>query len=51
VNNKANGMGIYKNMKGARYEGQWKDDQQHGQGTEEWPEGAQFEGQYVKSKK
>ena len=33
-------------MKGARYEGGWKDDQQHGYGVEEWVEGAKYSGDY-----
>jgi hypothetical protein len=27
-------------MDGARYEGDWKDDKQHGYGIESWPDGA-----------
>ena len=27
LNNKANGFGIYTNLKGAKYEGNWKEDQ------------------------
>jgi len=26
LNNKANGLGVYTNIKGARYEGMWKED-------------------------
>ena len=28
---------------GARYEGEWKQDLQHGQGVEVWPDGAKYE--------
>lgn len=28
---------------GARYEGEWKNDLQHGQGVEVWPDGAKYE--------
>ena len=36
VNSKANGFGVYINSRGARYEGYWKDDLQHGEGVETW---------------
>ena len=32
---------------GAKYEGYWEEDKQHGQGLETWPDGARYEGQYV----
>ena len=31
-NNKKNGKGIYKEANGNFYEGEWKDDQQNGEG-------------------
>ena len=34
-----------------RYEGDWIDDQQHGFGTETWPDGAVYKGCYVKGMK
>ena len=42
---------MYTNAKGSRYEGLWKEDQQHGQGYETWPEGASYKGEYFESKK
>lgn len=33
----ANGIGKYVHNEGAVYEGQWKDDMQHGVGVESWP--------------
>jgi hypothetical protein len=29
-NDKANGQGVFKDLKGGCYEGNWKDDKQHG---------------------
>lgn len=34
-----------------RYEGNWKDDRQHGFGKEVWPDGAKFEGDYLEGLK
>ena len=33
-------FGEYTHTDGAKYEGYWVDDKQHGQGKEEWPDGA-----------
>lgn len=38
-------------MNGARYEGQWKDDLQHGYGIETWNDGSKYEGNYLNGKK
>ena len=38
-------------MDGARYEGHWKEDKQHGEGLESWPDGASYHGDYVEGKK
>lgn len=43
-NNKANGYGIYYISYDGRYEGGWKDDYQHGVGTEIWPDGLKYVG-------
>jgi len=42
---------VYTNVQGARYEGQWKDDLQDGQGYEIRPEGGSYRGIYSKGKK
>jgi hypothetical protein len=36
---------------GAVYEGEWKDDQQHGYGVEKWVDESKYEGYYVMGKK
>lgn len=33
----ANGRGIYHHSGGAKYDGEWMDDLQNGQGVEIWP--------------
>ncbi len=38
---------MYTHISGATYEGDWKDDKQHGFGTEIWPDKAKFTGAYV----
>ena len=42
MNDKANGYGVYVHMNGARYEGMWKDDLQHGKGEESWTDGSVY---------
>lgn len=42
---------MYLHLDGAKYEGYWKDDKQHGEGYETWPDGASFRGTYVESLK
>jgi hypothetical protein len=34
---KANGKGRYIHSDGAKYDGEWYEDKQHGYGVEEWP--------------
>ena len=46
MNNKANGFGTYTTLNGARYEGEWRDDHQHGKGVEILQGGAKYDGQY-----
>lgn len=43
---RACGYGVYQHTNGALYQGQWKDDQQHGQGYEKWVDGSSFLGGY-----
>lgn len=35
----------------ASYDGQWRNDKQHGEGVELWPDGARFEGQHREGQK
>jgi hypothetical protein len=42
----ANGYGIYYHANGAKYEGEWKDDFQHGFGIEIWTDDSIFEGYF-----
>jgi hypothetical protein len=51
-NNKADGLGKYCHADGATYTGLWKEDKQDGPGGKEtWPDGSEFVGDYVNSKK
>mgnify|MGYP002628797184 CR=1 FL=1 len=43
---KANGKGVYEHISGANYDGEWKDDMQHGYGVELWNDSSRFEGYY-----
>ena len=57
----AHGHGVYYHADGSKYDGQWEEDKQHGQGrrmankfcglkvlgTEIWPDGAKYMGCYV----
>jgi len=38
-------------MNGATYEGDWKNDLQHGKGVEFWNDNSRYEGEYFKGKK
>lgn len=38
---------MYLHADGAKYDGEWRNDQQNGQGTETWPDGAIYEGEYL----
>lgn len=38
-------------MNGAKYDGEWENDKQHGTGIENWPDNARYEGQYFEGKK
>ena len=40
----SNGHGKYHHADGAFYEGDWRDDQHHGNGKEVWTDGAIYEG-------
>jgi hypothetical protein len=42
---------VYSHLDGARYQGNWKEDKQHGRGIETWPDGASYEGDYNEGKK
>lgn len=46
MDDKAEGTGTYGHYKGSKYYGNWKEDKQHGFGTEIWPDGAKFEGTF-----
>lgn len=44
----ANGRGTFIDSEGSTYDGDWKDDLQHGYGCETWSQGKiKFEGNYV----
>ena len=45
----ANGFGIYLHANGSKYLGGWKDDKQHGFGSEYWTDKSQYVGQYVEA--
>ena len=47
----AHGYGIYINTEGSNYEGNWKFDQQHGNGIEKWPDGSKYEGEFYEGYK
>ena len=50
--NKANGTGTFKHKKtGARYEGEWVDDVQHGTGKEYQADGSFYHGQFYQGAK
>mmetsp|Transcript_62320 Transcript_62320/g.115663 ORF Transcript_62320/g.115663 Transcript_62320/m.115663 type:complete len:220 (+) Transcript_62320:95-754(+) len=49
MNNKRNGHGAWLSVTG-RYEGQWKDDVQHGQGRQKWSDGRVYEGEFAHGK-
>lgn len=38
-------------VNGAKYEGQWKSDMQHGKGKETWNDGSEYVGDYKHGKK
>ena len=44
-------MGVYIHSNGAKYEGDWKDDDQEGYGVETWTDGSIYEGYYKEGKK
>jgi len=41
---KAFGQGTYTHQNGSKYDGQWVDDKQDGNGVETWPDGAKYSG-------
>nr|WP_262895559.1 hypothetical protein [Galbibacter mesophilus] len=45
-NHKANGFGIAILDTGSRYEGEWKDNMRHGEGSFYWIDGERYEGEY-----
>jgi hypothetical protein len=48
ANDMANGYGVFRDINGGRYEGQWKDDKQHGFGKEIWKNGDEtYDGEFV----
>jgi len=38
-------------VNGAKYEGMWRDDLQHGKGVETWTDGSKYEGEYAFGRK
>lgn len=51
-NNMANGFGTYEHGDSSKYTGKWINDLQDDEkGIEVWPDGARYEGPYVKGKK
>lgn len=44
-------LGTYFSFCGAKYEGDWKEDKQHGYGEETWPDEAVYKGEYKNGKK
>jgi hypothetical protein len=38
-------------VNGAKYDGQWSDDLQHGKGTETWADGSCYQGDYANGRK
>ena len=43
--------GTYYSCCGAKYEGDWKEDKQHGKGVETWTDEAVYKGEYRNGKK
>ena len=46
-----NCVGIYTYDDGGKYEGEWKDNKKHGQGTYNWPSGSSYVGNWKDDKK
>lgn len=46
-----NGQGILKNSNGTVYEGEWKNHQPHGKGSEVFADKSSFKGDFVYGKK
>ena len=44
---KANKFGKYSFANGSKYEGFWKDDTYHGEGTEVWEDGTVLKANYI----
>lgn len=38
------GYGMYLHLDGSKYEGNWEDNEQHGDGVEIWSDGAKYDG-------
>ena len=47
---KRNGFGIL-TANGFKYEGEWLNDEEHGQGTLQYPDGCSYEGQWQSGRK
>jgi hypothetical protein len=48
---KANGQGVGIWKTGGFYQGYWQDNQRHGMGTYQWPDGERYVGQFVQGKR
>jgi hypothetical protein len=52
MNDRAQGYGVFIDATGARYEGEWYEDKQHGQGVETWEGGkARYTGEFHMGRK
>jgi len=49
VDGKRHGQGVWQSRTG-QYDGQWKDDMQHGTGSQTWSDGRCYHGQFVQGK-
>ena len=45
------GFGVYQHVNGSKYEGNWLNDKQNGQGIEHWKDGARYQGEFVNGMK
>jgi hypothetical protein len=46
-NNMGHGQGIFIQVSGSKFQGQFYEDKQEGHGVEEWRDGARYEGEYT----
>mmetsp|Transcript_100999 Transcript_100999/g.159706 ORF Transcript_100999/g.159706 Transcript_100999/m.159706 type:complete len:215 (-) Transcript_100999:9-653(-) len=49
INGKRHGKGIWQSRTG-QYDGQWKDDMQHGSGAQTWSDGRSYKGEFCQGK-